>query len=300
VNGLGTADAPVSIQIRAYRPGRRAVVEVNGKDFRVFVKVVPPAQVPALQERHNVMAAHLPVPQSHGWSSEYGLVVLQALPGETLRSSLLDKKQPLPEPKQFTALLDRIPQISNARPAPCPVALAAEHALLVKSVLPELSDRSDRLIEWLGTADSNALPSTPVHGDLHEAQVLVRGGAIVGLLDIDTAGTGRRIDDWANFIGHLAAWELSSVREARPRVAAFARNILAWADAETGDPAELRRRIAAVVIGMATGPFRAQTDTWPADTRARISLAERWAAGDWEAVNKNDLTRTSLPSHVGA
>lgn len=276
LRSLDVPDLPVATALRAYRPGRRAVVEVRSGNLALFIKVVPPAEVPGLQKRHAALADRLPVPQSHGWSSEYGLVVLKALPGATLRSALLDRKEPLPEPEMFASMLDRIPNTGDGTPGPCPLASVSDHALLVRSILPELGERLLRLTGMMKESAVRHAPA-PVHGDLHEAQVLVQGGSIVGLLDIDTAGTGHRINDWANFLGHLATWELSSPRESRPRIASFARKVLSWAESETGDPAGLRLRTAAVIIGMATGPFRAQSENWPADTRRRVSLAERWA-----------------------
>lgn len=296
---LGTPDEPFTTRIRAYRPSCRAVVELSGTGFRLFVKVVPPAEVPALQERHRVLSTQLPVPLSHGWSGEYGLVVLEALTGPTLRDCLLDKKQRLPSAQAFADLLDRIPEVPDGRTAPSPVRAASEHACLVRSLLPELGDRITALLDGLSVC-RESFPLVPVHGDLHEAQVLVRGGEVVGLLDIDTAGAGYRIDDWANFVGHLAAWQTSVPAAGRKRIEGLTLAVLAAADAETGDPAELRRRVAAVIMGLATGPFRAQTPTWPADTRARIALAERWMerANERTSSDKDALTGASQSSHV--
>lgn len=40
------------------------------------------------------------------------------------------------------------------------------------------------------------------------------------------------------------------------------------------DPVELRLRAAAVIISLATGPYRGQEPDWERDTRAMISSAE--------------------------
>jgi hypothetical protein len=40
--------------------------------------------------------------------------------------------------------------------------------------------------------------------------------------------------------------------------------------------APLRRRTAAVVLSLATGPHRVQETDWRANTLARIALTERW------------------------
>ena len=273
--GLGVLGCSLATPVRSYRPGRRAVVEVVGGGVRLFLKIVPPGQVAELQERHNLLSQHLPVPRSHGWLSEYGLVVLEGLPGETLRDSLRGRGRRLPAAAAFVDLLDRMPPLLDGRVSPSPLASVPDYALLLCSLLPELAERVQRLQEALCVAGPS-FPAVSVHGDFHEAQVLIREGDVVGLLDIDSVGIGCRIDDWANMIGHLAAWRLSAVGDARLQVERFTRDVTAAAEEDSGQPAELRRRVAAVLIGLATGPFRAQTRTWPADTRARVGLAERW------------------------
>ncbi|WP_341854822.1 hypothetical protein [Brachybacterium sp. GPGPB12] len=47
-------------------------------------------------------------------------------------------------------------------------------------------------------------PHDVVHGDFYEAQVFVQDGRVVGLLDIDTVGPGRRADDLACLLAHLS------------------------------------------------------------------------------------------------
>jgi aminoglycoside phosphotransferase (APT) family kinase protein len=42
-----------------------------------------------------------------------------------------------------------------------------------------------------------------VHGDLHDAQVLLTDGAITGLLDVDGAGPGLMAEDAGNLVAHL-------------------------------------------------------------------------------------------------
>ncbi len=48
------------LRLRAYRPGRRAVVEVNAPGGRWFLKVVRPAALPGLVARHEALAAAVP------------------------------------------------------------------------------------------------------------------------------------------------------------------------------------------------------------------------------------------------
>ncbi len=42
------------------------------------------------------------------------------------------------------------------------------------------------------------------------------------------------------------------------------------------DPADLRYRVAAVVLSLATGPYRVQEPAWEQATRDRLDLAEQW------------------------
>ena len=274
LDSLGAPAGAISTQIRAYRPCRRAVVELTGRNFRIFAKVVPPREVPGLQERHRVLAEALPVPRSHGWSSQYGLVFLEALPGRTLRDHLAARRQP-PRPREVRDLLDRIPALVDGWRVQSVIDSASEYGLLVKSVVPELGERIERVLEAI-TVEDDPAPRVPAHGDLHEAQLLVNGEALTGLLDIDTAGLGYRLDDWANLIGHIAVWQPTAPHTARSHIAAYQRSLIDAAEEDTGNPVGLRRRVAAVILGLATGPFRAQSRAWPADTRARLDLAERW------------------------
>jgi aminoglycoside phosphotransferase (APT) family kinase protein len=112
-----------------------------------------------------------------------------------------------------------------------------------------------------------------VHGDFHSSQVLVDAGRVVGLVDVDTAGVGQRTDDLANLIGQLSTLTLFSSQ--RRAIEAYIAQLLAHFDRIT-DPAALRLRVAAVVLGLATGPFRVQSNDWVEETWTRLALARKW------------------------
>ncbi len=114
----------------------------------------------------------------------------------------------------------------------------------------------------------------PVHGDFCESQLLVDGGVVTGLLDVDTAGRGHRIDDWATMLAHLVLLERVLPR---PRTVVRHRAEVEAALLRRWPAAQLRPRVAAVLLGLATGPFRVQQADWPARTEERIALAEAWA-----------------------
>jgi hypothetical protein len=275
----------VRTRVRAYRPGRRAVVEVTAPGVRAFAKVVRPAKAQALRDVHEHLAGHVPVPAPIGWSPEHGIVLLQGLAGRTLRDALF-ARFPTPGPASLLALLDALPAPSDGT-APGPADWrAAEFATLLASIAPDLAARLDALVAGLAPfeAEATAEPVVPVHGDLYEAQLLVDGGAITGLLDIDTHRLGRRVDDLATAIGHLSVLAIGSP-DHHAHLTSYATRLLDGFDRAV-DPALLRAGVASVVLGLATGSFRVLEPSWQAHTEHRVALAEAWLA------SAHDLRRT--------
>lgn len=264
-------DDDLSVRLRAYRPGRRAVLEVNFPPHRLFVKVVQPTKVAALQSRHELMAEHVPVPQTLGWSRDTGVVVLQAMPGRTLRRQLEHDGRAAPTGGALLHLLDALPVGPDRRVVPGPIERLPVHVHLLSTVLPTARDRLIEMEQRIGEAAGG--PQAPVHGDFHASQILVDDGAVVGLIDVDTSGSGERADDMAILLGQLAVLAVTGGR--RRSVERYGRELLRVFEERT-EPTELRRRVAAAIIGFATGPFRVQQSDWPSETIKRLVVAERW------------------------
>lgn len=264
----------VRLTLRAYRPRRRAVVEAAGPGGRLFLKVVRPDRVAALHHRHRLVAgAGAPVPASLGYTPA-GLLVLSALPGQTLREALRGPRAPLPAGAEILALLDRLPVELAVEPARRSWRDRVGHyAEVLGGVLPDQADPARRVAAGVA-GEAGTGPVVPVHGDLYEAQLRVAGGRITGVLDLDTAGGGERLDDLACLLGHLSV--LAQLDPARAtRINQLGARYLAGFE-RTGDPADLRRRVAAVVLSLATGPHRVQERGWRRATRQRIALAGQW------------------------
>lgn len=280
---LGMGGGTVRLTVRAYRPGRRAVIEASGTHGRVFLKVVRPHRVEALNAKHRLLAQHLPVPHSYGYSAE-GILVLQALHGSSLRSALAGAAAPLPPTAALEGLLDRLPLGLAGNPMSGDhLGRAVHYADVVSGCLPEVRARLDELIGRYAELDAGDHPTVAVHGDFYEGQILVDRGRVSGLLDVDTAGTGHRIDEWATMLAHLCV--LGLLHPKARRIKRYGAAVLA--DVETRFPAtQLRPRISAAVLGLATGPFRVLLPRWPEQTRRRISLAEEWLAGTEENTSK--------------
>ena len=274
---LGIDGGALQLRTRAYRPGRRAVVEATGRRGRLFLKVVRPTKVEALHAIHRCLAPHVPVPDSLGWSKD-GVVVLPARPGRTLRHALRSSQQPPPPPHAIVGLLDRLPaELAEHAPRRGLLSSAEHHASVIAATVPNVRGRLEDLLDSLRSrisADPGGL--SPVHGDLYEAQLLVDRGRITGLLDVDTAGAGFRIDDLANFCAHLSV--LAMVSDRPKLIKRYGAELLAHAE-RYHPPAELRPRIAAAVVGLATGPFRVLETRWAEKTLRRLELAGEWLDG---------------------
>lgn len=268
LDGFGVPPGPVTLTARAYRPERRAVVEATTSGHRLFLKVLPGEQAGALHRTHRLLAANLAVPDSLGWSPELGVVVLEPVPGETLRHALR-AGAPLPAPAALLEQLDALSAVPIAGKARTgPIKAAVTHGRMLAAVLPVCADRLAALADQLGEEASQ--PVVTVHGDWYENQVLVAAdGTPTGLLDVDGAGPGAHVDDLATMAGHLLTLSVTGTARAH----AYAEDLLK-VFAQVVDPAQLRRRTAAVVVGLATGPFRVQQRGWQDATRARLDMAE--------------------------
>ncbi|WP_460683443.1 phosphotransferase [Modestobacter lapidis] len=264
------------LRLRAYRPGRRAVIEVTAPGRRLFLKVVRPRAAERLAAQHTALAGSVPVPPVLAATAD-GVVVLPAMPGTPMRDLLAGGDGAgLPTSDAIDALLDALPAPDAAAPVgPTPGdarARVARHAAVLGLVAAPLRPRLTRLADRLAAADPGDHPLVPVHGDFYESQLLLHGGTVTGLLDVDTAGRGARLDDWATLLGHLTL--LGELLPEPATVDRYAAQLRAAA-AVRWPAAELAPRISAVLLGLATGPFRVQQRGWPELTEARLGLAER-------------------------
>jgi hypothetical protein len=145
---------------------------------------------------------------------------------------------------------------------------------MVGSALPEARPMLAAMVETIRSGLAGAAAGEePTHGDFYEAQLLVQGGRISGILDIDTIGPGRRADDLACLVAHLATVQrMNAVQAGRVQ-----RLITEWLPVfdRRVDPVELRLRAAAVAISLATGPYRGQEPDWQGETWQILRSADR-------------------------
>jgi hypothetical protein len=271
---LGGPSGAIGLRTRAYRPTRRAVVEVevHGEVAGriLYLKVLPERRARSVARRHRILlAAGLPVPGLIGLAEPQGVVALEALGGPTLAQALA-ADAPLPDPAAFLDLAARF-AASGVDGSRDPRAFAdpVRHIALLGGLLPERAEEIASLAEEAAAVTG---PVVGVHGDLHAGQLLLGpDGAISGVLDVDGAGQGYLAHDAGNLLAHLEAFgDLDpAIRE---RVHGYAAR-LRDAYVEVVDPVMLDRAAAASWIGLATGAHRAQEPGWRDQLAQRLDRA---------------------------
>jgi hypothetical protein len=171
---LGVPGGPVTPVLRAYRPGRRAVVSVSGREHAIYLKLLRPSRVEALHRRHRHLEQVLPVPHTLGYSQPLGLVALQAMHGSTLRHRLEDAAATLPHPPRSPGCSESFPDPADDHVARSPIDRLPDMGRLLSAIVPDHAGRVEELIARIGPDDVE--PSVPAHGDYYEAQLMVSNG----------------------------------------------------------------------------------------------------------------------------
>ncbi|MCW3157017.1 aminoglycoside phosphotransferase family protein [Micropruina sp. KQZ13P-5] len=274
---LGRPVGADDLQLRmiGYRPRRRAVLQVDVVDppVRLYCKVLRERLFADVLKRHELLLeAGVPAPGIAATTAD-ALLLLRNLPGRPLAKAIFDSEPPC-SAEQLIHLLDAMPMSVTQLERRPPWSDAVSHyAQMVTAAVPSAADK----LAWLTRQISDGLApiplgNEPTHGDFHEGQVHVADGRIVGVLDVDTVGPGRRADDLACLIAHL-----STIQRMSPsQEATVHRLIRDWVPVfdTRVDPTELRLRAAAVIISLATGPFRGQEPDWEWETLRMIASAE--------------------------
>ena len=262
---------------RTYRPLRRAVLEVRLPTASpVFLKVLHRQRARQVHDLHRSLSRAQPVPRSLGLAADQGIVVLEGLHGQLLRDAVCDGDRPLPDAGSLLDLHLRLLAAdlpTSARTGEGSGGGAVRHAATLRALLPDEVTRIDRLLP--ATAIPASGPAGTVHGDWHEAQLLVDRGAVTGILDLDRVRPGRLLDDAATMLAHLSV--LSRMRPSSARRIEHFSDLLLSAYTRHVGAGPLRAATAAACLGLATGPFRACDAEWPSSTRQILHIAERWA-----------------------
>lgn len=280
INDEGLLDRPISagqisLGMIGYRPRRRAVLKCAVSDPRVtfFVKVQKEHTFNETLHRHRLLSsAGVPSPVVRSATRDH-ILVLDELPGRPLAKAIFDQEQPCTA-ESLIGLLDAMPgEVSHLARRP-PWSDAVDHyAGVITAAMPDQAGRLGWMCGLIHDGlDLIEVGMEPTHGDFHEGQVFVAEGQPSGILDIDTIGPGRRADDLACMVAHLSTVQRMNAEQA----AAVHRLIRTWVPVfdERVDPVELRLRAAAVIISLATGPYRGQEPNWRVETAWILDAAE--------------------------
>ena len=275
VTGVPIVPSDLDLEMIGYRPRRRAVLRasVAHPPQSFYVKVLRERLFRDVSARHRLLLdVGVPAPQIAAATPDF-LLVLRQLPGRPLATAVFDDVSPCTA-EQLVELLDSVPASVAALERRPPWSDAVAHyAEMVAASLPAV----ERRMRWLTgeiEAGLRGIPAgdEPTHGDFHEGQIHVARGRICGVLDVDTIGPGRRADDLACLVAHLSTIQHMTPRQAE-RVHALIREWVPVFDHRV-DPVELRLRAAAVIISLATGPYRGQEPEWELETQRMVDSAE--------------------------
>ncbi|WP_127132199.1 phosphotransferase [Georgenia sp. SYP-B2076] len=286
--------APVTVELLAYRPTRRAVLRVRRTDTpttTAYLKVVRPSGTRVFADRHRLLTqAGVPAPAVLR-ADDDGLVLLGEGQGTPLSNLLARGLGPDAEAvlAALLATLDALPEdVLDLPRRPAWSERAQHYAHAAATVLPDHADRARALADGVDAlmADSHPGPVVPSHGDFYEANVLMdpRAGAVgvTALLDVDAVGPGHRVDDLACLLGHI-----SVLPHLAPTTYPHVPDLLeAWTRAceRLVDPVALHARCAGVVLSLVAGARRTDGGAWRSDAEGRLARAEAWLARGRETL----------------
>ena len=262
-------NGPADTRVRAYQPGRRAVVEIRTPRHRLFAKVVRPKRVAELQGIHTALSDTLPIPRSLGWEPRLGIVVLEAVPGSSIAAALLGGAPAgVAGPEDLIGLLELLSRCRvESRPRGAPIARAPDHAATIALIAPDAGAAAAAVAE--AVTDAPEEPPITAHRDFHTSQLIVHEGRL-RLVDVDTVGEGTRADDLAMLLAQVTC--LARPGPSQGTVRAYLDHASQRFE-EHVSAGSLRLRTAAAILGLAQGPFRVQAPDWREEVHRRVSEA---------------------------
>lgn len=268
----------LSLDLLGYRPRRRAVVRLRlpgGQTW--YLKVLPASQLAGSVARLDLLQqAGVPVPEIQTVLPE-GVVVTRALSGRPLSQAIFDADVPI-RASQLLDLLDALPPAVAGLPRRASwTDLLAHYTRLAMADLPDQGRRLTAIEHRIRRGIGDDPPGRrPVHGDFHEGQILVAEGHITGLLDTDTVGPGRRVDDLACLLAHL--WTVRRTLPEQERRLQRLRTEWQQVFEQVVPARSLRLRAAAVAVSLVTSGRRRPDEDTRAESLAILDVAEELVA----------------------
>ncbi|MDR1851683.1 MAG: aminoglycoside phosphotransferase family protein [Propionibacteriaceae bacterium] len=267
----GVGAGSLKIQMVSYRPTRRAVIRLSDGRVSVYAKIYRPSALAEMEERQRILIeAGLPVAPIRAVDPR-GVIVSAALPGIPLAGFLAVGRSPV-EISTLLDLLARLPdELTWLTPRTSWADALPHYSSLLSGILPQAVGLLEEVKTAFDTHPYVSRTPEPVHGDFHPGQILISGDRISGLLDPDTAGPGRRVDDLATFLAHLVTLDYDP--QAKPALHKLIADWVPHFDAKV-DPVQLRVRTAAVVVSLALGPYSSGARDWRRQTVRMLKQAQ--------------------------
>ncbi len=269
----------VDLQTVGYRPLRRAVLRavVSGEEGTntLFLKVMRAGLALPLHRRHTLLAAAgVPVPRVIG-PPVADVVAIEQGRGTVLANAIMADGARNIRSGELIEILDRMPdELLELPRREAWSDRIVDYGHAAATALPDQARRIRSLVEHLGRQlkATDRGPVVPSHGDFYEANLLVSGNRISGVLDVDGAGPGHRVDDLACFLGHLAV--LPAV-DRRYVFVGLALRRFHSTFVEGVDPGALACRSAAVALSLVAGARDSGRRDWQSSARQRLEIAEQ-------------------------
>lgn len=279
--GRLTGPGRPSTTILRYNPHRRIVATLHRHgEPTLLLRVVPPAQQPAVHTRYRALGRLGAVaPALVADHQRYGLVAVEWLEGHTVETSLRRGVVPSRTLARIGAAIARV-HASDLPMLPVddaagPAWHADEAASVVTRLLPDLEADVAAGVARTGDLPSHTGALRPLHGDLSADQIVLGGDGAVGLLDWDRACLGDPVTDlaatWSALLRDEAMGVLGpgTAREVMAGLADGYRRVL-----DPPDPELLATHTALHLLRRAVEPFRRRTPEWPDHVRRIVAASE--------------------------
>jgi aminoglycoside phosphotransferase (APT) family kinase protein len=201
-----------------YRVGRRATVRIRPGSDRpaAYVKILPPRKARKALRRHQAVERAMAsastetplIPRLVEWAPDEGIIVVEALPGRSLRDLILagspEVEGALDMSARAVAQLHEIPGGALDAPKLRPSMELHHYAALVSDHFPDRASTYRLALQELNRALRQRTTSEDrlVHGDLHDGNVLIHGDR-AAILDLDLVHRGDPVEDVGNLAAHL-------------------------------------------------------------------------------------------------
>jgi ATP-binding cassette subfamily B protein/subfamily B ATP-binding cassette protein MsbA len=255
----GGGDEPALI---SYRPGRRAVLRLDGHVLKCYAGArrfdVGRTGLERASRLRDLLA-----PSFEAALPDLRMTVQTHLAGAAVSAPAARAS----DAGGLLAVLHRAPPEGlDPRPPVDQLARAASVARLVGHVVPELQSRVELLVDELERETPESRTMVASHGDFHARQLVERDGELA-LTDFDGICMAPPALDLACYASHLVRGEPDDLERACAALDALA-------EGYGGAPAGVRWCLATAILARASRPFRRLEDRWPERVESIVGAAE--------------------------